>query len=72
MLMDTLAKLDVNWCMTGGLAANGTGAVEIGKLAGEAAKSAGIETVVFDRSGARFHGKVKALAEAAREAGLKL
>ena len=45
---------------------------EIGKLAGEAAKSAGIETVVFDRSGANFHGKVKALAEAAREAGLKL
>ena len=36
------------------------------------AKSAGIETAVFDRSGARFHGKVKALAEAAREAGLKL
>ena len=48
------------------------GAVEIGKLAGEAAKSAGIETAVFDRSGAHFHGKVKALAEAAREAGLKL
>ena len=45
---------------------------EIGKLAGEAAKSAGIETAVFDRSGAHFHGKVKALAEAAREAGLKL
>ena len=55
-----------------GLAANAAGAVEIGKLAGEAAKSAGIETAVFDRSGAHFHGKVKALAEAAREAGLKL
>jgi large subunit ribosomal protein L18 len=36
------------------------------------AKAAGITTAVFDRSGARFHGKVKALADAAREAGLQL
>ena len=35
------------------------------------AKAAGIEQVVFDRSGAKHHGKVKALADAAREAGLK-
>ena len=35
------------------------------------AKAAGIETVAFDRSGFRYHGRVKALAEAAREAGLK-
>ena len=54
------------------LAANIDGAKQIGKLAGEAAKSAGIESVVFDRSGTRYHGKIKALADAAREAGLKI
>jgi large subunit ribosomal protein L18 len=43
----------------------------LGKLAGEKAKAAGIETVVFDRSGNQYHGRVKALAEAARAAGLK-
>jgi len=49
------------------LAANAAGAKKIGALAAEAAKSKGITRVVFDRSGARYHGKVKALAEAARE-----
>jgi len=53
------------------LAANVTGAVRLGKLAAEAARARGIEQVVFDRGGARYHGKVKALADAAREAGLK-
>lgn len=43
----------------------------IGKLAAERAKAKGIETVVFDRGGHQYHGKVKALADAAREAGLK-
>ncbi len=43
----------------------------VGKLIAEKAKKAGVETVAFDRSGYRFHGRVKALAEAAREAGLK-
>ncbi len=51
--------------------ANVKNAVLTGKRAAEAARAAGIEAVVFDRSGARFHGKVKALADAAREAGLK-
>jgi large subunit ribosomal protein L18 len=46
-------------------------ATALGKLAGEKAKAAGIETVVFDRSGNQYHGRVKALAEAARAAGLK-
>jgi len=54
------------------LAANAVTAKRIGALAAEAAKAAGITTVVFDRSGAKYHGKVKALADAAREAGLKL
>ena len=43
----------------------------IGKLAAERAKAKGIESVVFDRGGHQYHGKVKALADAAREAGLK-
>jgi large subunit ribosomal protein L18 len=51
--------------------ANAKNAVSVGKLAAEAAKAKGIEAVVFDRGSARFHGKVKALADAAREAGLK-
>ncbi len=53
------------------LAANVTSATTIGKLAAEAAKGKGIKEIVFDRAGARYHGKVKALADAAREAGLK-
>ena len=43
----------------------------VGARIAEKAKSAGIDTVAFDRSGFRYHGRVKALAEAAREAGLK-
>jgi large subunit ribosomal protein L18 len=53
------------------LKANVTSAQTIGKLAAEAARSKGIEKVVFDRAGARYHGKVKALADAAREGGLQ-
>jgi large subunit ribosomal protein L18 len=53
------------------LAANVAGAKRMGVLAAETAKSKGITQVVFDRSGSRFHGKVKALADAAREGGLK-
>jgi len=43
----------------------------VGKAIGERAKEAGIETVVFDRGGFQYHGRVAALADAAREAGLK-
>ena len=46
-------------------------AAAVGKLIAEKAKKVGVEVVAFDRSGYRFHGRVKALAEAAREAGLK-
>ncbi len=53
------------------LAANAASAKTVGTLAAQAALGKGITQVVFDRGGARFHGKVKALADAAREAGLK-
>ena len=46
-------------------------AAAVGKRIAEKAKSLGIEAVAFDRSGYKFHGRVKALADAAREAGLK-
>jgi large subunit ribosomal protein L18 len=45
-------------------------AKKVGEILGQRAKAAGIETVVFDRAGLRYHGRVKALADAAREAGL--
>jgi large subunit ribosomal protein L18 len=53
------------------LGANVTSAKTIGTLAAKTALDKGIKAVVFDRGSARFHGKVKALADAAREAGLQ-
>ncbi len=50
---------------------NATAAKEVGKLLGEKARALGITQVCFDRRGRRYHGRVKALADAAREAGLK-
>lgn len=45
-------------------------AIEVGKLIGISAKKAKVEKVIFDRAGFKFHGRVKALADAAREEGL--
>jgi len=57
------------------LRGSGTGnkeaAAKVGRLVAERAKAAGIEKVVFDRGGFIYHGKVKALADAAREGGLQ-
>ena len=46
-------------------------AKRVGELIAERAKAAGVETVVFDRGGYRYHGRVRALAEGAREGGLR-
>jgi large subunit ribosomal protein L18 len=53
------------------LAANVLSAKSFGALAAQAALGKGVKHVIFDRGGSRYHGKVKALADAAREAGLK-
>jgi large subunit ribosomal protein L18 len=50
---------------------NVTAATSVGKLIAEKSKAAGIDKVAFDRSGFKYHGRVKALADAAREAGLQ-
>jgi len=50
---------------------NLAGAKEIGKLVAERAQQKGIKAVVFDRGGYQYHGRVKALADAARQAGLE-
>ena len=50
---------------------NAEAAVKVGHAIAEKARAAGIEKVAFDRSGYRYHGRIKALADAAREGGLK-
>ena len=47
-------------------------ATQVGRLIGERIKAAGIETVVFDRGGFKYHGRVAAIADGARAAGLQL
>lgn len=54
-----------------GSTGNVDAATKVGKLIAERAQSAGIVSVAFDRSGFRYHGRVKALADSAREAGLQ-
>lgn len=56
--------------LRGGKTGNIEAAAAVGKLVAERAKAAGIEAVAFDRRGYKYHGRVKALADAARETGL--
>jgi large subunit ribosomal protein L18 len=66
------AEKDVRAQLGGnGKGGNTEAAALIGKRIAEKAKAAGVEKVAFDRAGFAFHGRVKALAEAAREAGLQ-
>jgi len=57
--------------LRGGVTGNSDAAAAVGKLIAERAKAAGVEKVAFDRSGFRYHGRIKALADAARENGLE-
>ena len=57
--------------LRGGSTGNITAAAEVGKLVAERAKAAGVDKVAFDRGGYKYHGRVKALADAARENGLE-
>lgn len=61
--------------MEAALRAGSTGTVDaakaVGKLVGERAKAAGVHTVVFDRGGFQYHGRIAAVADGAREAGLE-
>ena len=66
------AEADIRKSLGGsGKGANVAAAQAIGKRIAEKAKAAGVEKVAFDRAGFAYHGRVKALAEAAREAGLQ-
>lgn len=67
----TLAAAGSNEKDFEGSGSNISGAEKVGKLIAERAKAKGIETIVFDRGGCVYHGRVKALAEGAREGGLK-
>ena len=65
------STLDAEFKKVSTKTADKTAAAEVGKLVAARAQANGVDTVVFDRGGYIFHGRVKALAEAAREAGLK-
>ncbi|MCL2136021.1 MAG: 50S ribosomal protein L18 [Coriobacteriia bacterium] len=65
------SSLDADFKERGVKGSNIEGASIVGELVGQRAKAAKIESVVFDRGGYLYHGRVKALAEGAREAGLK-
>lgn len=54
-----------------GKTSNAEAAAAVGKLVAERAKAAGVEKVAFDRGGYKYHGRIKALADAARESGLE-
>jgi large subunit ribosomal protein L18 len=69
MVLASASTLDKD--LRGGSTGNMGAAAEVGKLIAERAKAAGVENVAFDRGGYKYHGRVKALADAARENGLE-
>ena len=64
--LDKVVKADLE-----GASSNAAAATLVGKIVADRAKAAGVERVAFDRAGFKYHGRVKALADAARENGLK-
>ena len=68
-VLATASTLDAN--LRSGRTSNAEAASAVGSLIAERAKAAGISEVAFDRSGYKYHGRVKALADAAREGGLE-
>lgn len=66
-----VSTLGAEFKATGKNGANVEGAAALGEIAGKAALAAGITEIVFDRGGNLYHGRIKALADGAREAGLK-
>ncbi|MEZ5342572.1 MAG: 50S ribosomal protein L18 [Acidimicrobiales bacterium] len=68
---NTLAAASTYESVVDGGTSNIEAAQKVGQMIGERAKAAGITTVVFDRGGNKYHGRVAALADAAREAGLE-
>ena len=66
-----VSKLGPDFKATGKSGATVEGAAALGEIAGKKAQESGVTEVVFDRGGNLYHGRVKALADAAREAGLK-
>ena len=68
-VLATASTLDKS--LRNGSTGNVEAATKVGELIAERAKAAGVSAVAFDRSGYRYHGRIKALAEAAREGGLE-
>lgn len=69
-VLASASTLDKEIKQTTGYGGNVSAAIVVGKAIAERAKSAGVTDVAFDRSGFKYHGRVKALADAAREVGL--
>jgi len=67
----SVSTLDKNFKETSQYGGNIQAAIEIGKMIAERAKSVGVTKVAFDRSGFKYHGRIKALADSAREHGLE-
>lgn len=70
-VLATASTVDKDFRASGDYSGNVSAAQTVGRLIAERALKAGIEEVAFDRSGFKYHGRIKALADAARESGLK-